>query len=62
MSAHFNTSPDWPQTREEVERLDLAGLFDFMAMCDVEPADYDGCLACYAYELAQEREAAERGS
>lgn len=31
-----------------------------MARCHVEPADFDGCLACYAYWVAQEREAAEK--
>jgi len=58
--SHFNTGPGWPQTRAEVEALaavpddDLLG--DFMGQCSVEPADFENCLACYAYQLAQIRE------
>jgi hypothetical protein len=53
---HFNTSDGWPQTRDEVREMSLAGLHEFMGLCDVEPADFDACLACYAYQVAQERE------
>jgi len=60
MTEHFNTAEGWPQTREEVEALDRAELLDFMGMCSVEPADFDGCLACYAYEQLTAREAAAK--
>jgi hypothetical protein len=53
MSAHFNTGPGYPQTRKAVRELSRAGLQEFMGECDVEPADFDNCLACYAYEIFQ---------
>lgn len=59
---HFNTRLGWPQTRTEVDALSSVALGDFMGMCDVEPADYDGCLACYAYEVMQEREDRAKGT
>lgn len=55
--SHFNTGPGLPQTRAEVDTLTDEGLEDFMAFCGVEPADFDSCLACYAYGVAQDREA-----
>lgn len=57
MTDHFNTAPGMPQTRAEVNRLDNDTLTDFMGRCVVEPSDFDNCLACYAYQVAQMREA-----
>jgi hypothetical protein len=33
-----------------------------MGKCPVEPADFDNCLSCYAYKVAQDRESASRQS
>jgi hypothetical protein len=60
MSEHFNTAPDLPQTKAAVDAMTDEELDVFMGLCSVEPADYDGCLACYAYEVAQDREAAAK--
>lgn len=56
---HFNTAGSWPTTREGVRKLADHHLIEFAGECEVEPADPDACLACYAYLLYQEHEAAK---
>lgn len=56
MEEHYNTGPGYPQTKAEVDALPTPALHDFMARCGVEPADFDDCLACYAYWVVQNRE------
>lgn len=56
MSEHYNTDEGYPQSKEEVNALSDDDLFEFYAECDVEPADFDHCLACYAYKVACDRE------
>jgi hypothetical protein len=56
MSKHFNTAPGYPQSRVEVRQASDEVLRDLMAQCAVEPASFDHCLACYAYENMQGRE------
>jgi hypothetical protein len=55
MSKHFNTAPGYPQTRRAVNDVSDEVLRDFMAQCDVEPANFERCLACYAYQVMTER-------
>jgi hypothetical protein len=57
---HLNTTTEWPQTRAEVELASADVLTDFMSCCHVEPADFDNCLACYAYLVVQNRESQEQ--
>lgn len=53
---HFNTAPDFPQSKAEVDALDDEALEVFMGMCEAEPAEPDSCLACYAYMVSQDRD------
>lgn len=59
-NTHFDTAPGWPATRAEVEATVTPRLNDFMAKCSLEPADFERCLACYAYEVVQKREEAAK--
>ena len=52
MSNHFHTEGAYPRTRAEVRALTHNELNVFMSECDAEPADFDNCLACYAYGCA----------
>lgn len=54
MSDHFNTDRGFPQDREGVRALSQGGRHELMSLCDVEPADFINCLACYAYGVEQE--------
>lgn len=49
------TSPE--QAKAELRTWSKHRLHELMGECPVEPADFDGCLACAAYEEVQNREA-----
>lgn len=53
MSYHFNTEGAYPKTRAEVRALSDEDRFEFMSECPAEPADFEDCLACYAYGVEQ---------
>lgn len=54
---HYDKHTGDPQTRDEVLSLDRDALFKFMSKCPAEPADYDDCLACFAFGVWQDRAA-----
>jgi type II secretory ATPase GspE/PulE/Tfp pilus assembly ATPase PilB-like protein len=49
---------EW-RSHAAIDKANGFELDDLMAMCQEEPADFEGCLPCYAYKVAQNREAAE---
>jgi len=53
---HYNTDSEHPQSKAEVEALSNTELDDFMGFCDAEPADFENCLACFAYLVSQYRD------
>lgn len=60
---HYDMHSDGsgPRCFADLEAMTTDDLYDFAGLCDVEPADERGCLACAAYLFAQRREEPDDG-